>query len=44
MLLNEPIDKIPEYLMLTISKCNFESRSLLLDDILSTLMPIFLTN
>ena len=44
-LLNDPISRIPDYLVLTMSKCNFEHGSCsLLDDTLSTLMPIFLIN
>ena len=43
-LLQEPIEKMPDYLLLTISKCTFSDGNLLLDEILSTLMPIFLTN
>ena len=40
----EPIAKLPEYLLLTISKCNFEMGAHLLDDVLSTLLPVFITN
>lgn len=43
-LLEEPLQKIPEYLLLTIGKCQFEGGHILLDDILSALMPIFLAN
>ena len=43
-LFKEPIDKMPDYFLLTISKCNFTGGNLLLDEVLSTLMPIFLTN
>ena len=44
-LMNDPIGRIPDYLVLAMSKCNFEHGSCpLLDDTLSTLMPIFLVN
>ena len=44
-LMNDPIGRIPDYLLLSMSKCNFEQGSCsLLDDTLSTLMPIFLVN
>ena len=35
---------MPDYLMLAIGKCNLTAGRLLLDDLLSTLMPIFLNN
>lgn len=42
--MEEPLQKAPEYLLLAISKCNIDGGNLLLDDILSNLLPIFLTN
>lgn len=38
------MEKIPDYLILTISKCNLTAGNSLLDEVLSTLMPMFLTN
>ena len=41
---DEPIQKIPEYLILTISKCSFEKSSVLIDEVLSILFPMFIVN
>ena len=43
-LFQEPINKLPEYLLLTVSKCHVEDGRHLVDDIVSTLMPVFLSN
>ena len=40
----DPLSKIPEYLILTISKCDFKKGNLLIDELMSILMPIFLVN
>jgi hypothetical protein len=41
---DEPIQKIPEYLILTISKCSFDKSSVLIDEVLSILFPMFIVN
>ena len=43
-LLDVPFQKAPEYLLLTIGKCQFQGGNHLLDDMLSALMPLFLGN
>jgi hypothetical protein len=43
-LFDEPIAKAPEYLILTLSKCNFERGNVLIDELMSNLMPVFLVN
>ena len=40
----EPLSKIPEYLILTMSKCNFDRGNNMIDELMSILMPIFLVN
>ena len=37
-----PLRNVPEHLLLTLSKCNITHGSLLIDELLSMLMPIFL--
>lgn len=43
-LLDEPINKLPDYLLLSISKCELDRGYHIADDVLSVLMPIFLDN
>lgn len=43
-LLQSPITKMPEYFLFAISKANFEPGCLIVDDVLSTLVPSFLVN
>ena len=40
----DPLSKIPEYLILAISKCDFKKGNILIDELMSILMPIFLVN
>ena len=39
-----PIRLLPEYLLLNISKCQFNNGNILLDELISLLLPQFLTN
>ena len=43
-LFDEPIQKAPEYLLLTISKCKFLRGNLLVDEVLSILFPVFIVS
>jgi len=37
-----PLKGVPEYLLLTLSKCSVSNGCILIDELLSTLMPMFL--
>lgn len=43
-LFDEPLKMCPEYLLLAISKCNFKEGNEIVDELVSILMPLFLTN
>ena len=43
-MLQEPMEKMPEYFILALSKCNIEGDCLVLDEVLSTVLPPFLAN